>query len=49
MAAAEANRPATELLKQAMDYPAVDFQLDYNKGPEIPLRNLAPLNAVRRV
>jgi hypothetical protein len=43
MAAAEANRPATEMLRQAMDYPAIDFQLDYNKGFEMLLPHLAPL------
>ena len=43
MAAAAANRPATELLRQAMDYPVIDFQLDYNAWPEVPVQHLASL------
>jgi hypothetical protein len=43
MAAAEANRPATELLKQAMAYPAIDFRLDYSKGAGMLLPYLASL------
>lgn len=43
MAAAEASRPGRERLQQAMGYPTLDFQLDYNKGPEILLPHLAPL------
>ena len=42
MAAAEASRPGRERLQQAMSYPTLDFQLDYNKGPEILLPQLAP-------
>jgi hypothetical protein len=43
MAAAKANRPATELLKQAMAYPAIDFRLDYSKGAGMLLPYLASL------
>ena len=43
MAAAEANRPATELLKQAMDYPAFDFQPEYNKVFHMLLPQLASI------
>ena len=43
MAAAAADRPATEMLRQAMDYPAVDFQPDYSEGAEMVLSHLAPL------
>jgi hypothetical protein len=38
-----ANHPAIELLRQAARYPAFDFQLDYNKGPDMLLKHLAPL------
>jgi hypothetical protein len=41
--AAEASRPARELLIQAAAYPALDFHLDYQKGPEMSLRHLMPL------
>lgn len=43
MADAEANRLATELLKQAMNFQAIDYQLDYNQGFEVRLTHLAPL------
>lgn len=42
-AVVELDRPAMELLKQAANYPALDFHIDYNKGFEAPLRNLGPL------
>lgn len=43
IAAVEENRPATEMLWQVMNYPAIDFQLDYNKASELLLPHLAPL------
>lgn len=43
MADAESNRPAIELLQQAANYPAIDFQLDYKKGFAIPATLLMPL------
>ena len=43
IAAAEADRPSTEMLRKAIDYPTIDFQLDYNNGYEIRLAYLAPL------
>lgn len=43
MGMVEADRPATELLRQAMNYPAYDFHLDYEKGPETPLPHLAQM------
>jgi hypothetical protein len=42
-AAVEIDRPATELLKQAANYPALDFHIDYSKGFEALLPHLAPL------
>jgi hypothetical protein len=32
LAVVEANRPVTEKLRQVMNYPALDFQLDYTDG-----------------
>ena len=43
--AVEANRPATELLGQVVYFPAIDFQLDYSKGPETPVQHLWPLKS----
>jgi hypothetical protein len=45
MADAESNRPAIELLQQATDYPTIDFQLDYQRGPGLLLKHLMPLRA----
>jgi hypothetical protein len=42
-AAAEDDQPARKLLQQSANYPAFDFQLDYNKGPEMLLKHLALL------
>jgi hypothetical protein len=39
----EADRPATELLKQAMNYPALDFYLEYSNGPETLVPHLVRL------
>ena len=47
-AAAETNRPGTELLKQAMDYPTIDFQPDYGGWPAMPLEHLTPLRHCAR-
>jgi hypothetical protein len=41
---AEENRPATELLRQAMNFPALDFSLDYSQG--VTLR-VEPLSFLR--
>jgi len=38
----EAERPAIELLKQTMNYPALDFHVEYEKWPNTPLTHLAP-------
>ena len=38
-----ADRPAIELLHQVLERPKLDFQLDYKKGAEMPLPQLAPL------
>ncbi len=38
-----ADRPATELLKQAANFPAIDFHVEYAKWPETLLTHLAPL------
>lgn len=43
IAVAEENRPATELLEQAADFPALDFHVDYTRWPETPTTYLAPL------
>ena len=45
-AAAEASRSAREMLMQAAAYPAIDFQLDYDKWPdssEMLMKYLPPL------
>lgn len=42
-AAAETNRPGTELLRRVMDYPTIDFQPDYGDWPAMPLEHLSPL------
>jgi len=45
-AAAEASRSAREMLMQAAAYPAIDFQLDYDKWPdssEMLMKYLSPL------
>jgi hypothetical protein len=41
--AAEAERPVVELLSQASSYPVADFQVDYTKGPTMPLKHLTSL------
>jgi hypothetical protein len=38
-----ANRPAIELLHQVLDYPKLDFQLDYKKGLSLALTHLSPM------
>jgi hypothetical protein len=43
IAAAQDDQPAIDLLQQAANYPAIDFQLDYKKGPDLMLPNLAPM------
>jgi hypothetical protein len=42
-AAAETSRPVNELLNQAAAFPAIDFQLDYQAGPDMTPLHLAPL------
>jgi hypothetical protein len=39
----EADRPAVELLRQILDRPRLDFQLDYNLGAKLPLPHLATM------
>ncbi|MBW8865165.1 MAG: hypothetical protein JF609_09645, partial [Verrucomicrobia bacterium] len=43
MAAVEADRVATELLKQAAVFPVIDFHLNYDDGFQLALPHLAPL------
>jgi len=42
-AAAETNRPVTEMLRQVMDYQTIVFQPDYSEWPAMPLDHLSPL------
>lgn len=42
MLVVEADRPATEFLRQAMNYPAIDFRLDYD-DVETSFSHLVPL------
>lgn len=41
--AVEEDRPAAETLWQVMNYPAIDFQLDYSQWPNMAFNHLAPL------
>lgn len=43
LAAAAYNRPATEMLKQVLAHPSLDFHLDYSLGRDISLMHLAAL------
>ncbi|MGH7941184.1 MAG: hypothetical protein ACREFR_08955, partial [Limisphaerales bacterium] len=49
MAVVEDDRPTTELLRQAMAYPAIDFHLDYSGDRETLLRQtMICANSLRR-
>jgi hypothetical protein len=45
LADAAYNRPATELLRQAVNFPALDFHPDYGLGPDTPLPHLGSLRS----
>jgi hypothetical protein len=48
-AAAEASRPAMDLLWQAASYPGIDFQLDYKKGDAVSMAHLMPMKRAAQV
>ena len=43
IANAEANKPVTEMLWQTMNFAAIDFQSDYDKGVDMMLPHLSPM------
>jgi hypothetical protein len=50
LAAAKENRPATELLRQVINFPALDFYLDYSRGWGLKVEHLGPLkNCAQRL